>query len=125
MLVVAAFVGVDVHDERVVFLGRGSGMRRRIHTGNAEGILVAHGFASDTDAETLRAAIEGRGWQVRVVPEDEDRPTGRPWRIKARATRPVLGTRPELGISQHLSADGRTERSVLAEILAKVLERDG
>ncbi len=85
-------------------------------------ILARHGIDPDADAETLRTALEARGWPVTV----EATGIGRGRRYTAHATRvdenPGPHAFPMVRTSRRTT--GPTPRAALAFTLAKVLEKE-
>ncbi len=85
-------------------------------------ILARHGIDPDADAETLRTALEARGWPVTV----EATGIGRTQRYTAHATRVDENPRPDTFLMVRMSrrTTRPTLRAALAFTLAKVLEKE-
>ncbi|MDP9473389.1 MAG: hypothetical protein M3Q71_22455 [Chloroflexota bacterium] len=85
-------------------------------------ILARHGIDPDADAETLMAALEGRGWLVTI----EATGIGRGRRYTAHATRVDENPRPHSFPMVRMSrrTTGPTPRAALAFTLAKALEKE-
>ncbi len=75
----------------------------------------------DADVAALTAAIEARGWTVRVERQYRE---GRGHRYRAFASRPAPDIHPELGISLQLSGEALARQAVLVRVLAKILARE-
>ncbi len=86
------------------------------------GILARHGIDPDADADTLMAALEGRGWLVTI----EATGIGRGRRYTAHATRVDESLRPHSFRMVRTSrrTTGATPRAALAFALAKALEKE-
>ncbi len=85
-------------------------------------ILARHGIDPDADAETLRTALEARGWPVTV----EATGIGRTQRYTAHATRVHENPRPDSFpmVRTSIRTTGLTPRAALAFALAKALEKE-
>ncbi len=93
-----------------------------VRAADVPAILARHGIDPDADAETLRTALEARGWPVTV--EDTrlgavQRYTAQTFCVRTHSRDPALVTmRPSV------QATGATPRAALAFLLAKVLEKE-
>ncbi len=85
-------------------------------------ILAQQGFDLDTDAETLTAVLEARGWSVTV----EATRIGRVQRYTAHAgrVRNTLSPNSFPIIRKTVRATGPTAQAALAFALAKALEQE-
>ncbi len=85
-------------------------------------ILAQHGIDPDADADTLMAALEGRGWRVTI----EETGVGRGRRYTAQATRVHANPRPDSFPMVRMSrrTTGLTPQAALAFTLAKALEKE-
>ncbi len=85
-------------------------------------ILARHGIDPDADADTLMAALEGRGWRVTI----EATGIGRGRRYTTHATRVDENPRPHAFPMVRTSrrTTGPTPRAALAFTLAKALEKE-
>ncbi|MDP9358699.1 MAG: hypothetical protein M3Q71_18750 [Chloroflexota bacterium] len=85
-------------------------------------ILARYGIDPDADAETLMAALEGRGWLVTI----EATGIGRTQRYTAHATRVQENPRPDSFpmVRTSIRTTGATPRAALAFALAKALEKE-
>ncbi len=85
-------------------------------------ILARHGIDPDADAETLRTALEARGWPVTV----EATGIGRAQRYTAHATRVHENPPPDSFpmVRTSIRTTGATPRAALAFALAKALEKE-
>ncbi len=85
-------------------------------------ILAQHGIDPDSDAATLTAVLEARGWPVTV----EGTGIGRMRRYTAHATRVHKNPRPDsfLIVRKSIRTTGPTPRAALAFALAKALEKE-
>ncbi|MDP9356685.1 MAG: hypothetical protein M3R02_15635 [Chloroflexota bacterium] len=93
-----------------------------VRAADVSAVLARHGIDPDADAETLRTALEARGWPVTV----EESGIGRARRSTAHATRvrdaPGPGAFPI--IRKSVRATGLTPQAALAFVLAKALETE-
>ncbi len=83
--------------------------------------LERHGLDPDADVAALTAAIEGRGWDVRV---EKHYIEGQGPRYRALASRPAPDIHPALGIRLQLSAEAPVRQAALVRVLAKILARE-
>ncbi len=93
-----------------------------VRAANVAVILARHGIDPDADAETLRTALEERGWPVTV----EATGIGRPQRYTVHATRVHENPRPDSFsvVRTSIRTTGATPRAALAFALAKALEKE-
>ncbi len=85
-------------------------------------VLARHGIDPDADADTLMAALEGRGWHVTI----EATGIGRGRRYTAHTTRVDENPRPDSFPMVRTSrrTTGPTPRAALAFALAKAIEKE-
>ncbi len=85
-------------------------------------VLARHGIDPDADADTLMAALEGRGWRVTI----EATGIGRRRQYTAHATRVDESLRPHSFPMVRTSrrTTGPTPRAALAFALAKAIEKE-
>ena len=101
-------------------------------TPNAPAVLARHGVPPDADAAALVAALEARGWQVRVEEPPADAhgrgrqsPQYRALAFRRRPADAVEATDAAYRSHDHRQAVGRTAEAALARVLAAVLALEG
>ncbi len=93
-----------------------------VRAADVSAVLARHGIDPDADAETLMAALEGRGWRVTI----EATGIGRTQRYTAHATRVHENPHPDAfpRVRKVTRTTGATPRAALAFALAKALEKE-
>ncbi len=87
----------------------------------ARATLERHGIDPDADVAALTAAIEGRGWDVRV---EKHYIEGRGHGYRALSSQPAPDIHPALGIMLQLSGEAPARQAALIRVLAKILARE-
>ncbi len=92
----------------------------------ARAVLMRHGIDPAVDVDRLTAAIEARGWRIRLEQTAPPGGTGRPRRWQVLATPEPAELRPTTlaGGGADLQASGPRAENVLVRVLAQVLERE-
>jgi len=89
----------------------------------ARATLAQQGINPDADVEELTALLEGRGWQV-IVEQAMGRDRGKQPRWSGHATLAAPTGRQMFRHAEHIQVQGASDREVLMQILAKVLEKE-
>ncbi len=89
--------------------------RDRVNRAMVRATLERHGVAPDADVAALTAAIEARGWVVRV---EKGYVEGRGHHYRA------LASQPAFGITLQFSGEALARQAALVRVLAKILARE-
>ncbi len=95
--------------------------RDRVNRAMVRATLERHGVAPDADVAALTAAIEARGWVVRV---EKGYVEGRGHHDRALASQPAPDIHPAFGITLQLSGEALARQAALVRVLAKILARE-
>ncbi len=95
--------------------------RDRVNRAMVRATLERHGVDPDADVAALTAAIEARGWVVRV---EKGYVEGRGHHYRALASQPAPDIHPAFGITLQFSGEALARQAALVRVLAKILARE-